>query len=52
MSPLVRVVSVLLCGSARLCFTLGCIRRREGLAMTLLGVSNDGGRLLCVAVVI
>ena len=44
--PPVCVVSVLLCGSAYLCFALGCVGR-EGLAMTLLGVRNCGRRLTC-----
>ena len=45
-SLLVRVVSVLKRGSARLCFAFGCVGR-EDLAMTLLGMRNDGVRLLC-----
>ena len=49
MSPLVRVVSVVsvvLCGSARLCFALVCVGRKR-LAMILLGVRNYDRRSLC-----
>ena len=45
MSPLVRVVSVLQCGSARLGFALGCVGQ-DCLEMTLLGVRSYGRRLL------
>ena len=45
MFSLVRVVSALWCGSARLCFAFGYVGP-EGVAMTLLGVYNYGRRLL------
>ena len=45
-SPLRQVVSVWYCSPARLCFVPGCIGR-EDMVMTLLGVGNDGGWLLC-----